>query len=81
MRLTSIGYEKELPERFTRERYIRIYRKIFATLRHDLYVKIMEFKRSAPGLVSLPEDKFEQLWGEVWGTFEKVRTEIYNLMM
>lgn len=40
IKITDLGYEKELPERMTRERYIRIYRKIFATLRHDVYVKI-----------------------------------------
>lgn len=46
LKITDLGYDKELPERMTRERYIRIYRKIFATLRHDVYMKILEFKKS-----------------------------------
>lgn len=43
IRITDLGYASELPERLTRERYIRIYRKIFATMRHDLYISIQKF--------------------------------------
>ena len=80
-RITDLGYQSEIPERMTRERYIRIYRKIFATLRHDLYVKLMDFKRKQPGIQEIPEQLFDQLWGETWKTFEDARVDIFNLMM
>ena len=40
MLITDLGYSKEIPPKMTKEVYIQIYRKIFATLRHDMYVKV-----------------------------------------
>jgi hypothetical protein len=51
MKVTSIPFVDKLPERLTRERYIRIYRKIFATLRHDLFKKIKEYLQSNRGVI------------------------------
>ena len=81
MKVTNIPFSDNLPERLTRERYIRIYRKIFATLRHDQFVKVKEYLSSNRGVMKCPEDKWNDMWAETWGTFEKVREDIYNLMM
>lgn len=42
-KVTHSGFASELPARLTKERYIRIYGKIFATLRHDFYMCLKEF--------------------------------------
>lgn len=78
--MTNIPFSDALPARLTRERYIRIYRKIFATLRHDQFVKVKEYLHNN-NVSKCPEDRWNEMWAETWGTFESVREDIYNLMM
>lgn len=56
----------------TRETYIRIQRKIWATLRHDLYVSIQKWKNTEKQL-NCPEKTVEELWTSEFTNFEPVR--------
>jgi len=38
--LKHISFVEEIPDNMTAEMYIRIYRKIWATIRHELYEEI-----------------------------------------
>ena len=60
--------------------YIKIYRKIWATIRHDLWVSIQEEKKKE-NTEHLSPEKFSKLYSEVHSTFETVRMEIYSMMM
>ena len=72
--------EFELPEKLDKQMYMKIYRKIWATLRHDLWVRIQEQKKNKnSGHIS--KDEFSKLYTEVHETFETVRMEIYNKIM
>lgn len=63
-KVDAITFEKPLPEKLTKELYIRLYQKIFATLRYDHYSNLESY-REKEGLTSLkqiPEDKFQDMW-------------------
>ena len=64
----------------TKEMYIQIYRKIFATIRHDIFVKVKQAQKELM-VAHLPDQKFEEIFQSVWKRFENVREDIYNLMM
>lgn len=70
----------ELPEKLDKQMYMKIYRKIWATIRHDLWVRIQEEKKKQNS-VHIPEDKFNSLYAEVHDTFETIRMEIYSKLM
>lgn len=85
-----MGYTDKLPKvengdkvSMTREMYIQIYRKIFAALRHDYYKELKQFmqENKVHTFKEIPQNKFDEIWGKVWATFEKVREDIYNMMM
>ena len=65
----------------TKESYIQVYRKIWATLRHDLYMSIQAFKKENPGCLSVPKEKVEELWEREFENFESIRQEIYKLII
>ena len=77
------GFSDILPERLTQDRYIRIYTKIFATLRYDLFMKLEAYKEEnkLSDASKIDEQKFNSMWYEVWDSFESVRHEIFNFMM
>lgn len=70
----------DLPEKLDKVMYIKIYRKIWATIRHDLWVSIQEEKKKE-NTEHLSPEKFSKLYSEVHNTFETVRMEIYSMMM
>jgi len=37
-----LTFENDLPEKLTKELYIQVYRKIWATIRHDLWEEIQK---------------------------------------
>jgi hypothetical protein len=70
----------ELPEKLDKQMYIKMYRKIWATIRHDLWSRIQQEKKNL-STANLPIDVFNKLYTEVHATFETVRMEIYNKLM
>ena len=73
-----------LPEKLTKERYMRIYKKIFASLRFDFWSKCQDQveKEKLMDITKVPRERMDQIWNEeVWSTFEKVRCEIFNFLM
>jgi hypothetical protein len=57
-----------------------VYRKIWASLRHDLYLEIQSVKNETHKL-EISQEKFDELWEEVFMRFDSVRTDVYNMMM
>ncbi len=45
-----------------------------------MYMKVMEMKKETNSIV-VSQDDFSKIQEEVWGRFENVREDIYNLMM
>ena len=41
-RIEHLSFEGEIPEELTAEKYLLMYKKIWAILRHDLYILIQE---------------------------------------
>lgn len=39
-KIETLDFSDELPSKMTKEMYIQIYRKIWATIRHDLYNEV-----------------------------------------
>lgn len=64
----------------TKELYIQIYRKIWASLRHDLWMEIQSAKKEEHKL-EISGEAFDELWEEVFMRFDAVRTDVYNLIM
>lgn len=42
IKLEKIDFQEKLPEKLTKEMYVQIYRKIYAAIRHDLYMRIKD---------------------------------------
>lgn len=64
----------------TKEMYIQIYRKIWATIRHDMWKSINAEKKKLK-VNKLEEKEFFGVYEKEHENFEKVRLEIYELMM
>ena len=74
--IDHIDYAADIPEKFTKEMYISTFRKIWATIRHDIWKEI-----KAKGNSQLTEKVFTEIYNDVHGRFEKIRTDIYCMMM
>jgi hypothetical protein len=79
--LQSITFDEDLPETMTSEMYIRIYRKIWATIRHDLYELVQLKKKEIKCNGPLPAKEFGECYNESHKKFEEVRRDIYELLM
>lgn len=62
---------------------MRIYSKIFSTLRFDFYQKIVEFcqEEKIADVSKVGDREFVEIWQKHWAQFEEIRTEIFNFMM
>lgn len=60
--------------------YVRIYRKIHAALRHDLYIRILDERKEAK-VVNITDEVFNKLYKEVHGKFNDVRLDIIELVL
>lgn len=78
--ITELSYEHELPEKLTAEMYLQMYKKIWATVRHDLWKEI-QAKKKELRLNELSEKQFYELYEEVYARFEAIRSEIYSKYM
>lgn len=65
----------------TAEMYIRIYRKIWATIRHELHEAIKQKKKDTGCNGELPPQDFAECYNNSHKKFEEVRRDIYELLM
>ena len=83
-RIDEINFSEQLPAKLDSKLYIAIYRKIWATIRHDMHERIMA-KRQELNIMSetepLPQSEFVKIQNEVHDNFESVRNDIWRLMM
>ena len=82
--LSHIDYSGELPEDLTKEAYIQMYRKIWATVRHDFYKDIIAAKKALPEdkqNEKMSQDTFADIYEKNLDNFEALRSEIYQLVM
>ena len=80
-KISHFDFEKELEDAgLTKELNIMVYRKIWASLRHDLYLEIQSVKNETHKL-EISQEQFDELWEEVFMRFDSVRTDVYNMMM
>ena len=75
-----IDFSDDIPEKFNKEMYISTFRKIWATIRHDIYEEIKKRKKELRKEV-LPDEDFAEIYKTVHDRFEKIRGDIYCLMM
>jgi hypothetical protein len=79
--LKHIDFNDGLPEKMTGEMYIRIYRKIWATIRHELYEAVKQKKKDTGCNGELPPQDFAECYNNSHKKFEEVRRDIYELLM
>ena len=81
--LTTISYADELPDAMDKEMYLKIFKKIYATIRHVMWTKIQALKTEKRLTINakLKKDEFEKIYNDVHGKFEDYRKEIYELYM
>ena len=73
-------FQNEIPEDLTADKYLIMYKKIWAIIRHDLYREIQrELKKSR--VEQLSEEVFNKLYEEQHKNFEKIRLEVYQMIM
>ena len=63
------------------EMYIRIYRKIWATIRHELYLLIEAKKAEIKCNGNLPKLEFGKCYNDAHDRFEAIRLDVYELLM
>ena len=80
-KVTHIDYSKDIPEKFTKELYIATFRKIWATIRHDIWKDLKEKQKGARSEQPPEEDEFNEVAQKVYDRFESIRTDIYTKMM
>ena len=79
-RIEHLSFEGEIPEELNAEKYLLMYKKIWAVIRHDLFKEIQERKRELR-TEKLEAKEFDQLYEEVHKRFEEIRVEVYSLIM
>ena len=79
-RIEHLSFENEIPEELTGDKYLIMYKKIWAIIRHDLWKDIMAKKKELR-CKTLPEAEFDQLYEEKHRLFENIRVEVYAMIM
>ena len=79
-RIDHISFQDDLPEKMTKEMYIRIFKKIWATIRHDLWKELEAFKKTNR-VTTVKSEDFDREYERVIANFETVRADVYELMM
>jgi len=72
--IRHVALGDEFPEELTPEKYLLMYKKIWAILRHDLYEDMKKrAKELRCGVEEIPEAEFVKLYEEGHKNFEKIR--------
>jgi hypothetical protein len=79
-RIEHLSFEEEIPEELTADKYLLMYKKIWATIRHDLFMEI-QLKKKELRKVELDEKEFDELYNKTSKNFEKIRAEVYSQIM
>ena len=79
-RVEHLSFEDEIPEELTAEKYLLMYKKIWAIIRHDLYKDIVARKKELR-VSDLPPEEFNKLYEATHRRFEHVRQDVYCLIM
>ena len=58
---TPIDYSDEMPAKMSKEIYVHIYRRVWATIRHDIYKDLLARKKDNGGK-ELTEDEFAEIY-------------------
>jgi len=80
IKLEEITFQEKLPEKLTKEMYVQIYRKIYAAIRHDLYMRIKDEQKEKKKM-NISEEDFSRLYNETYKKFNDVRMDIMDLML
>ena len=78
-KIDHISYQSELGD-FTKEKYLKIYDKIWACIRHEMYNEILKFKKQ-DRVEKLSAERFKEIYDDVHGRFESIRKSVYELIM
>jgi len=57
-RIENLSFEEDIPEELTADKYLLMYKKIWSTIRHDLYMDI-ERKKKELRKADLDEKEFD----------------------
>ena len=79
-RIEHLSFENEIPEDLTADKYLLMYKKIWAVIRHDLWKEI-ESKKKELRQGNLDPKEFDRLYEEVHKKFEDIRVEVYEKIM
>ena len=81
-RISSISFADDIPEELTAQKYLLMYKKIWATLRHDIYEEVkVRAKELRVAHDQLEETEFNKIYEKVFKNFEKVRQETYSKIL
>ena len=75
--INHLTFESEIPEELTADKYLLMYKKIWAIIRHDLYRDIQR-KKKEKMVDELSEKDFNELYELQHKNFEKIRLEVYQ---
>ena len=75
-----MSFEKEIPEELTADKYLLMYKKIWAIIRHDIW-KAVQAKKTELRVNDLPTVEFDKIYEEAHKKFENVRVDVYHLIM
>ena len=79
-KIEHLSFEDDIPEELTADKYLLMYKKIWAIIRHDLY-KAIQLKKKELRVNDLPSVEFDKLYEETHKKFEEVRVDVYHLIM
>ena len=71
-RIDHITFEDDTPEDLTADKYLIMFKKIWAVVRHDLYKEVQKRKKEMR-VLELDEKEFDKLYNAVHGRFETIR--------
>ena len=78
-KVEHISYESELGD-FTKEKYIAVYEKIWATIRHEMWNEIQKFKK-IDRVEVVSSERFNKIYEEVHSRFEPIRADVFEIVM
>ena len=79
--IEHIDYEEFLEEHeFTKEKYMQVYEKIWASLRHDVWKECKRYCK-IDRVSKVSSARFKQIYEDVHKTFETVRADVYEKVM
>ena len=70
----------DMPEDLDSGKYLLMYKKIWATIRHDLWKEIRD-RKAELRVTELDEKEFDKLYNSVHKRFESIRVDIYRKIM